>query len=84
MNLDRLRPARLAAYGAFAACGGIALLFLLFVVFTAGGESGLDGISAALSWISLGGIAIALIAVHIFFGRQLMRMDGEMQPGRRA
>lgn len=83
MNLDRLRPARLAAYGAFAACAGIALLFALFVLFTARGSGGLDGTSAALTWIALGGVAIALIAVHVFFGRQLLRMDEEMREGRR-
>ena len=69
MNIQRH-----AGLGAFGAAGGIAALFALFVWWTRPGPgTGLDWSNAVIAWISVGGIAVALIVVHILIGRVLVR-----------
>ena len=67
------RIARLAALGAFAACGGIVALFALFVFITRPPPTaGMDGTLRFLSWMSVAGVLLALLGVHVLFGRQLL------------
>ena len=69
------RIARLAALGAFAACGGIVALFALFVFITRPTPTaGMDGTLRFLSWMSIAGVLLALLGVHVLFGRQLLAM----------
>lgn len=56
---------------------GIAALFGLFVWWTRPGPStGMDQTNAVVAWISVGGVALALIVVHILVGRTLVRDAG--------
>lgn len=67
--------ARLAGLGALAACGAFAALFLYVAYIsrqTATG--GMMPALSAVSWISLGLVVLALIAVHIAIGRQLLHI----------
>lgn len=65
---------RLAGLGAYGAAAGIALIFILFVWQTLPGpNTGMDRTNALLSWISVGGVAIALIVVHVLVARVLAR-----------
>ena len=65
--------ARLAGLGAFAACGGIALIYLLFLFITRPTPwSGLDGTQRFLAWLSVAGVILALLGVHVMIGRQLL------------
>jgi hypothetical protein len=67
--------ARLAGLGAFAACGGIAALFLLFVYGTRPDPSaGMDGTSRFIAWLSVAGVLLALLGVHVLIGRQLFAL----------
>jgi hypothetical protein len=74
--------AKLAGLGAFAACGGIALLYLLFLLITRPTPtSGLDGTLRFIAWLSVAGVMLALLGVHLLVGRQLLAMArGEAQP----
>ena len=76
------RIARLAGFGAFAACGGIATIFLLFLFITRPTAfSGMDGTLRFLSWLSVAGVLLALVGVHVLLGRQLMAVaKGESRP----
>ncbi len=73
--------ARLAGFGAFAACGGIAALYLLFVYITRPTVSaGLDGPERFLSWFAVAGVLLAVLGVHVVIGRQLLAVArGEAQ-----
>jgi hypothetical protein len=67
--------AKLAALGAFAACGGIAALFLLFVYVTRPDpSSGMDGTQRFIAWLSVAGVLLALLGVHLLIGRQLIAL----------
>ena len=69
------RIAKLAGLGAFAACAGIAALYLLFVFGTrptAG--SGMDGTLRFITWLSVGGVFLALLGVHVMLGRRLLAL----------
>jgi hypothetical protein len=69
------RIARLAGLGAFAACAGLVGLYLLLVLVTRPVRTGgIDDTNAVVAWIALGGLFLALIAVHIVIGRQLLRL----------
>jgi len=69
------RFAKLAGLGAF---GAIALFVALFALIAyvsfprAGG--GIDSIQAAVTWISIGVVIVALAALHIVLGRQLLEL----------
>jgi hypothetical protein len=65
--------ARLAGLGAFAACVAFAALFAFVAYISRRTPTG--GMMPALSvvsWISIGLVVVALIAVHIAIGRQLL------------
>ena len=65
--------AKLAGLGAFGACAGLLALYLGLVFLTRPvARGGIDGINAAVAWISLGGLILALIVVHVAIGRQLL------------
>ena len=67
--------ARLAGLGAFAACGGFILLFLLIAYVSRHTPTG--GMMPVLSWvtwISVTLVFLALIGVHVYLGRQLLRL----------
>jgi hypothetical protein len=69
------RIAKLAGLGAFAACAGIAGLFLLFVYGTRPTPSaGMDGTLRFISWLSVAGVLLALLGVHLLLGRQLLAL----------
>jgi len=67
--------ARLAGLGAVGACAGLLALYLLLVFVTRPARTGgIDSVNAAVAWIALGGLFVALIAVHVVIGRQLLRL----------
>ena len=74
--------ARLAGLGAFAAAGGLALVFLLFVFITRPGPfAGLDATQRFIAWLSVAGVILALLGVHLVIGRQLLALArGEPRP----
>ena len=74
--------ARLAGFGAFAACAGIAALFLLFVYGTRPTASaGMDGTQRFITWLSVAGVLLALLGVHLLIGRRLLALSrGENPP----
>jgi hypothetical protein len=70
------RIAKLAGLGAFGACAGLLALYLGLVFITRPTSSGgIDRINAAVAWISLGGLIVALIAAHVAIGKQLLRLS---------
>jgi hypothetical protein len=72
MNIQRQ-----AGLGAFGAAAAIAALFVLFVVLTVPRSgTGMDRTNAFVAWISVGGVALALIVVHVLIGRVLVREAG--------
>ncbi|MBW8770793.1 MAG: hypothetical protein JF589_13640 [Gemmatimonadetes bacterium] len=67
------RIARLAGLGAFAACAGIAALYLLVLFGTRpAADSGMDGTLRFITWLSVGGVLLALLGVHVLLGRRLL------------
>ena len=64
-------PARLGALGALGHAAAIAVLFAALVYFTLPGPNASQLPMAVLTWIILGGIALALIAISLVFARQL-------------
>lgn len=67
--------AKLAGLGAFGACAGIAALYALFLFGTRPTEfAGMDSTSRMISWIAVAGVILALIAVHVVLGKQLMAL----------
>ena len=75
------RIARLAGLGAFAACAGIGALFLLFLYGTRPmPTSGMDGTERFIAWLSVAGVLLALLGVHLLLGRQLLALGrGEVR-----
>ena len=74
---QRMPPkiAKLAGLGALAACAGIAALFLLVVYGTRPTESaGMDGTTRFLTWLSVAGVLLALLGVHVLLGRRLLSL----------
>ncbi len=67
--------ARLAGLGAFGACAGFVALYA-FVVYisrhTATG--GMTETLSAVAWISVGLVVLALIAVHVAIGKELLSL----------
>jgi hypothetical protein len=67
--------ARLAGLGAFGACAAFIALFAFIAYISRHTPTG--GMMPALSaitWISLGLVVLALIAVHVAIGKQLLRV----------
>ena len=68
--------AKLAGLGAFAACAGIAALFLLFAYGTRPtSTAGMDGTLRFIAWLSVAGVLLALLAVHMLIGVRLLRLS---------
>jgi hypothetical protein len=68
--------ARLAGLGAFGACAGLLGLYLLLVFISRpSSTAGIDQTNAVVTWIALGGLFLALIAVHVVIGRSLLRLS---------
>jgi hypothetical protein len=68
--------ARLAGLGAFGACAGFVALYA-FVAYisrhTATG--GMTETLSAVAWISVGLVVLALIAVHVAIGKELLSLS---------
>ena len=73
---------RVAALGALGVCFGVALAFALFVYMTRPTPStgGFAEGMGPVTWISVGSIALAVIAVHLVFAKQLWEDDGSRRP----
>lgn len=68
--------AKLAGLGAFAACAGIAAVFALFVFITRPtSTSGMDSTLRFISWFSVAGVLLALLGLHVVFGKQLLALS---------
>jgi hypothetical protein len=68
--------AKLAGLGAFGACAGFVVLFFFIAYVTRHTATG--GIMMALSvvtWISIGLVVAALVAVHLAIGKQLLALS---------
>jgi hypothetical protein len=69
------RFAKLAGLGAFGAVAGLLAAYLGLVFLTRPGRlGGIDSTNAIVAWISLGGVFVALIILHVAIGRQLLRL----------
>jgi hypothetical protein len=67
--------ARLAGLGAFAASGGIVALFVLIgYVSRHTATGGMMPVLAWVTWISIALVALALVGVHVYLGKQLLEM----------
>lgn len=67
------KVAKLAGLGAFGACAGLLALYLFLVFLTRPTpRGGIDSINAAVAWIALGGLFLALTLVHVMFGKRLL------------
>jgi hypothetical protein len=67
---------KLAGMGAFGAIGGLSLAFGLFVALTAPSRTGgIDATGAAVTWIAVGGVLLALVVLHIVLGKQILRLS---------
>jgi hypothetical protein len=65
--------AKLAGLGAFGACAGLLALYLGLVFLTRPmSRGGIDSVNAAVTWIALGGLILALMAAHVVIARQLL------------
>jgi len=75
-----MRYERIAALGAVGVAGAVLLVYLLWIFVTRPEPStaGMDWTNAVLTWIATGLLALAIIAVHLTFARQLWR--GEATP----
>ena len=72
--------ARLLGIGAYLACGFFVALYLLVAyVSRHTATGGIDTTLEHVTWLSLGGVTLALLAVHHVIGRQLLILgrDGE-------
>ncbi len=72
MKLTASQLNRLAGLGAFAVSGALIVAFALFCWFVAPRGVGIDGIESAVAQIAVGVILLALVAVHVVFGRILL------------
>lgn len=69
--------AKLAGLGAFGAAAGLLGLYLALVILLMRPSPlhGIDGINAAVAWISLGGLFAALAIAHVAIGKQLLLLS---------
>ena len=71
-----MKYARLAGLGAFGACAGfVALFFLVAYVSRHTATGGMEQTLAAVTWISVGLVVVALIAVHVAIGKELLSLS---------
>ena len=70
-----MRFEKLAALGAVGVAGAVLVVYLLWIYVTRPQPStaGIDATNAVLTWIATGLLALAIIAVHLTFARQLWR-----------
>ena len=67
--------ARLAGLGAYGAIAGMSAGYGFFIMLTAPSRTGgMDTTNAIVAWIGVGGVLLALIAVHIVLAKQLIRL----------
>lgn len=67
---------KLAGLGAFAACAGFLALFgLVAYISRHTSTGGMMPVLSTVTWISVGLVVIALIAVHVAIGKQLLSLD---------
>lgn len=67
------RIARLTGLGALGASAGLVVLYLLFAFATRpGAHAGMDATNRVLTWLSVGGVVLALVLVHVLLGRRLL------------
>lgn len=67
--------AKLAGLGAMGAGAGLLALFAFLVFITRPvPRGGIDMVNAVVTWISLGGLFVALILVHVLIGRRLLTL----------
>jgi hypothetical protein len=67
--------AKLAGLGAFAACGAFILLFVLLAwVSRHTPTGGMMPVLSWVTWLSVSLVILALIAVHVYLGRQLLKL----------
>lgn len=69
--------AKLAGLGALGAAAGLLGLYLALVILLMRPSPlhGIDGINAAVAWISLGGLFAALAIAHVAIGKQLLLLS---------
>jgi len=71
LKLDKI--AKLLGMGAFGAIGGFGTAYLAFIWLTMPSRTGgIDRIGATVTWIAVGGVLLALIALHVVLGKQLL------------
>jgi hypothetical protein len=68
------RMARLAGMGALAVTAGLVALYVFLFWLTFPERNGIDTIQAHVAWISIGIVILTLAAIHVVYGRILMRM----------
>ena len=69
------RLAKLAGLGAFGAIAVFVALFALIAYVSLPGDTGgIDSTLAAVTWISVGVVILAMAALHIVIGRQLLEL----------
>ena len=73
MKLTPNQITRMAGLGAFAVGLGLLVAFALFCWWIAPRGVGIDSIESNVARIAVGAIFIALIAVHLVFGRVLLK-----------
>ena len=67
------RIARLAGLGAFGACVGFVALYLYVAWLSRDtATGGMTPVLSVVTWISLALVVLALIAIHVVIGKQLM------------
>lgn len=69
------KVARLLGFGALGAAVGLLALLVLAVVGLRGDAwAGMDATSRVITWISLAGVILALVGVHVMIGLRLLRV----------
>jgi hypothetical protein len=64
---------KLAGLGAFSVCLGLLAVYgLIAYISTPAGTGGIDWAHASIVYIGVGMVILALIAVHVVLGRQLL------------
>ncbi|MDE3127032.1 MAG: hypothetical protein KGL38_03445 [Gemmatimonadota bacterium] len=65
--------ARLLGLGAYAVCAGLLALFAVVAFYSRHTPTGgIDPITEHVTWLSMGGVVVAIIGVHVYLGRQLL------------
>jgi hypothetical protein len=75
MKLTPNRITRLAGLGALGAGFGLLVAFALFCWWIAPRGVGIDSIESTVARIAVGAIFVALVAVHLVFGRILLNVS---------